>query len=241
MLGWAAGTFGALIDTTDGGVTWKPQATRTTAHLFALAFVDGKTGIAVGSRGTLLVTNNGGGDWKPHQGFGNLLLTGVSFVSAKRAVVVGYQGAILQTDDGGVTWQKLDALVTTDLLSVFFTDELHGWAAGDSGVVLTTGDGGTIWLPVNVRTFPKLNTVFLPMSQLDGRPAPTWWCCTDDSGLSGAGSLKAAVKTSLIFSFWITPTAGRSARAAKYFYQFRGKPGPCVPQELSTGSTRSSL
>ncbi len=88
-------------------------------------------------------------------------LTGVTFTTEKKAIVVGYRGTILQTEDGGETWTMKDALVTTDLYTVFFTDEMHGWAAGDSGVVLTTGDGGNIWLPVNVRTGPKLATLYL--------------------------------------------------------------------------------
>src|SRR6185436_13636274 len=93
--GWAVGTFGAIISTIDGGLTWKPQTAHTTAHLFSVAFANTRTGIAVGSRGTLLMTNNGGADWRPHPGIGSVVLTGVSFVSPKNAVVVGYQGTVL--------------------------------------------------------------------------------------------------------------------------------------------------
>ena len=53
LLGWAVGTFGSIIATTDGGKTWKPQTSQTSSHLFSVAFATRRHGIAVGSRGTL--------------------------------------------------------------------------------------------------------------------------------------------------------------------------------------------
>ena len=65
LLGWAVGTFGSIIATSDGGKTWKSQTSPTRSHLFSIAFADAKNGIAVGSQGTLLLTSNGGAEWKP--------------------------------------------------------------------------------------------------------------------------------------------------------------------------------
>ena len=49
----------------DGGKTWKQQESKTSAHLFSIAFANAKNGVAVGSRGTILMTTDGGAEWKP--------------------------------------------------------------------------------------------------------------------------------------------------------------------------------
>src|SRR5215471_8029817 len=52
----AVGSAGTILRTTDGGASWVPQLSGTTASLNGVVFVDPNTGIAVGSRGTILRT-----------------------------------------------------------------------------------------------------------------------------------------------------------------------------------------
>ncbi|MCA1620524.1 MAG: hypothetical protein LC795_14685 [Acidobacteria bacterium] len=46
--GWAVGSYGEAVRTSDGGRTWAPQASGVRAHLFSVAFADASNGVAVG-------------------------------------------------------------------------------------------------------------------------------------------------------------------------------------------------
>src|SRR5436305_489781 len=63
-LGFAAGDFGTLIRTTDGGGTWFPRTTSTLA-LNGVYFPSAGTGYAVGAANTVLKTKDGGENWDP--------------------------------------------------------------------------------------------------------------------------------------------------------------------------------
>ena len=62
--GWAVGTHGTIMKTTDGGLTWSSQFAPTEAHLFGLAAVDRTTAWAVGEGGVILHTVDGGATWR---------------------------------------------------------------------------------------------------------------------------------------------------------------------------------
>ena len=54
---------GAILRTTDGGVTWTRQASGTTDFLNSVSFTDANTGTAVGRSGVILRTTDGGVTW----------------------------------------------------------------------------------------------------------------------------------------------------------------------------------
>ena len=60
IMGWAVGSYGTIITTTDGGVNWTSQESRTGYDLNSVYFTDSNTGWAVGRSGTILHTTNGG-------------------------------------------------------------------------------------------------------------------------------------------------------------------------------------
>ncbi|HET7866934.1 MAG TPA: YCF48-related protein, partial [Burkholderiaceae bacterium] len=64
--GWAAGHWGAVLRTDDGGETWTRQRLDTSQDrpLFALHFFDANHGVAVGLWSLVLVTDDGGQSWK---------------------------------------------------------------------------------------------------------------------------------------------------------------------------------
>ncbi|MBK6847410.1 MAG: hypothetical protein IPG96_07670 [Proteobacteria bacterium] len=62
-VGFAAGTNGTLLKSTDSGASWTALSAGTAATLRALAFVDAQTGLAAGDGGVLLKTTNGGLSW----------------------------------------------------------------------------------------------------------------------------------------------------------------------------------
>ncbi len=60
---WAVGDNGAIVASTDDGLTWTEQTSGTTENLYGVHFADALHGAAVGRRGTILVTSDGGALW----------------------------------------------------------------------------------------------------------------------------------------------------------------------------------
>ncbi|MCX6256985.1 MAG: YCF48-related protein [Bacteroidia bacterium] len=59
-VGYAAGNYGTIIKTTDGGNNWTTTASGTSNDLYSVYFTDSVHGYAVGANGTILRTSNGG-------------------------------------------------------------------------------------------------------------------------------------------------------------------------------------
>ncbi|MBS1877955.1 MAG: hypothetical protein JST31_00425 [Actinobacteria bacterium] len=165
--GWAVGSGGRILATSNGGETWVQQANSavTGGQLYAVHFVDEQHGWAVGQNGTIVVTTNGGATWTKQTSGTTELLSSVSFVNAQHGWVVGAGGTILTTSDGGTTWTPQTSGVTSALTSVSFADAEHGWAVGISPAkVLVTTNGGATWSEQAV-LFGGANSVFAVDSQ----------------------------------------------------------------------------
>ena len=104
--GWAVGTRGVVIHTSDGGKTWVTQQSGTEKNLFSVSFVDDQHGWAVGEFGTIVHTANGGESWESQSKGVDKELNSVCFVDALNGWVVGEFGTILHTTDGGETWEQ---------------------------------------------------------------------------------------------------------------------------------------
>ena len=118
--GWVAGSGGTLLQTTDGGETWKRLLALTRDNLHDVYFADENVGWLIAERDLLKLKTND----EP-------------------------RSYLLKTEDGGFSWQRVflnnkDANVR--LVRLVFTDGQHGWVFGESGVVFATSDGGAHWM-----------------------------------------------------------------------------------------------
>ena len=173
--GWAVGATydtatdtykGAILATTDGGITWSAQSSGTTRNLNAVAFSDADHGWAVGVtydtptdiyKGAILATTDGGATWSAQDPGSDATLSAVAAPDSSHGWAVGDGGAIRATADGGATWSKQTSGTTADLTGVAFPDAAHGWAVGRTwvdapidatgywGIILATKDGGVTW------------------------------------------------------------------------------------------------
>lgn len=163
--GWAAGSGGEIIRTSDGGSTWTAQASGTTADLHGVRFVDATNGWAVGGQGVIVNSTDGGADWTAQTSGVTDDLLGVSFANATNGWVVGHSAysyflpttaVILATTDGGAHWATQTAplpAADAELTDVVFADATHGWAVGailgdegtNASVILATTNGGATW------------------------------------------------------------------------------------------------
>jgi photosystem II stability/assembly factor-like uncharacterized protein len=104
----AAGYWGTVYVTRDGGATWTKARTNTRALFYDVSLAPDGRGWVVGQSGIILRTTDGGDTWhvqpnaKADEGYH---LFGVHAIDGNRAWVVGEWGTRLYTDDGGQTWQ----------------------------------------------------------------------------------------------------------------------------------------
>lgn len=171
---WAAGYFGAIYRTNDGGKNWKKLNSLTDQSIYDISFADEKNGWAVGRRGFVIHTTDGGDHWelqtitrKPAQH-----LFAVKAINATTAWAVGDWGGRYYTNDSGKTWQDRSFLVSREhpsfkylsdeeleafergdkiyddifLNDVYFADDQRGWMAGEYGHIYRTEDGGETWV-----------------------------------------------------------------------------------------------
>ena len=143
--GWAAGRFGTIIKTTNGGINWTLQSSNTSNDLESIHFADNNTGWAVGDGGTIRKTTNGGTHWAIQiSGTGNWLYS-VHFTDNNTGWAVGGEGTIIKTTNGGTNWTVLSSGTGSWLFSVHFADNNTGWAVGTGSIIIKTTNGGTEW------------------------------------------------------------------------------------------------
>lgn len=111
--GWAVGSRGTIMRTTDGGRTWTKQASGTAKSLTSVSFTSARAGFVTGGDGLILHTSDGGAHWsRQTSGTGNLL-TDADFVDAAHGWIIdcgsseypATDSTVLRTTDGGETWR----------------------------------------------------------------------------------------------------------------------------------------
>jgi hypothetical protein len=128
------GWDGAMLHTTDGGVSW---STATTAEpLRWVEFHDHDCGWAVGNAGTMMRTTDGGAVWATVDPGTSTHLRAVSFLDNDHGWAVGVDGTILYSTDGGAGWLAQPAATSIDFVSVAAIAPGVAWAAGDNGYLL---------------------------------------------------------------------------------------------------------
>ncbi|RIL05227.1 MAG: hypothetical protein DCC71_11140 [Proteobacteria bacterium] len=172
----AAGYWGSVYVSNDGGATWKKGNTGTRALLYDISMADDLRGWAVGQSGMVLRTEDGGLTWKQQQNnkvAEDTHLFAVHALDANTAWAVGEWGGRLFTDDGGRSWQ--DRSLTIDQLHPQFVwlsppeqDKVRKgekvyedvgltdvfclpksqdcWAIGEFGYIFHTENAGQTWV-----------------------------------------------------------------------------------------------
>jgi len=92
---WAVGDGGAIVASTDDGVTWTAQPSATGEDLYAVAFADALTGAAVGQHGAVVVTHDGGASWVAVPLGLDAFLGTVAWLDAKTLLVAGEHGTVV--------------------------------------------------------------------------------------------------------------------------------------------------
>ncbi len=167
--GWAAGYYGTILKTVDGGSNWTHFSLPNTDLIRRIQFLDRDHGWLVTHRGRIMSSEDGGVSWKTrHTEDRQINLRNIQFVTPDTGWAVGHEGAILYTSDGGETWanQNLNNFIGRDLprlngLAVL--SESHAMLAGEFGVIAETVDAGKNWMVI---TPPEINATFTEIAQI---------------------------------------------------------------------------
>jgi photosystem II stability/assembly factor-like uncharacterized protein len=152
--GWVVGAGSTMsFRTGDGGESWTPCPTGRDTTLYAVDFVDPKTGWAVGYKGCILKTTDGGDSWDSQsvESPAFTALYSVDALNERTAFTVGDAERIYRTADGGRHWNRLNAVFPdqTDLRAVLFTSDSVGFVAGYGSRIARTNDRGRTWKVVS--------------------------------------------------------------------------------------------
>lgn len=138
----AYGSDGLLATSGDGGKSWTPRVSKTSAAIWKVAPQDGQTLWAVGSSGLVLRSADSGSSWVPMDLGTTTDLRDISFADARTGWIVGDRGLIYVTKDGGKSWNRQASGAAQGLTRVISVDSKTAWISGDRGGLLATGNGG---------------------------------------------------------------------------------------------------
>jgi len=161
--GWAAGDFGCVYHTSDGGATWTEQATAPHVNplieAYQVLFLDDKKGFVVSDDGYIEATEDGGETWTIVTDQGGSFYA-LAFADKQRGWAFGNDGVTYGTEDGGKSWDWLSSGSRQPLLACSFADASTGYTVGVSGTALFTSDGGEHWESLDTGTTATLRGVF---------------------------------------------------------------------------------
>jgi len=155
--GWAVGSYGTMMITSDGGRTWKQTSRQTQAELQKVSFVNPKFGYVAGSIGTydrntdirtygieILGTFDGGQTWhRRYKDDTSITVWQISTLSEMVALVLVDGNRVLRTIDGGKNWHEV-LYKLCGPKSVIFTRAGVGWMVGEKLFYKST-DQGLTW------------------------------------------------------------------------------------------------
>ena len=137
--GWLVGANATILQTADGGETWRAGTVADAARVrfTAVSFVDARRGWAVGTEGRIFATRDGGRNWRAQVSNTEADLLDVKFVNAAEGWACGVEGTMLHTRDGGAHWIIESSGTQHPLERLYFIDNTRGWAVGFGGTIIT--------------------------------------------------------------------------------------------------------
>lgn len=148
----AAGSFGAMIRSTNGGATFTYPESVTDGYVSDIEFINTTTGYAVTgyNHGDILKTTNAGNTWVSQVSSFTLSIYGISFTSDETGYLAGSL-TVYKTINGGTNWQQIYVSTTNEIFTdVYFTDANTGYVIGSYGRLLKTVNAGVNWTSTTI-------------------------------------------------------------------------------------------
>jgi photosystem II stability/assembly factor-like uncharacterized protein len=140
----AVGGDGAIVETTNGGVSWL-ERTSYTENVFRGVAIATPRCIAAGAGDVIRRSTNSGATWLSVSN-GYVLRDVAAVPGTQSAWAVGDFSTIFFSSDAGVSWIVEPAPIAGDFSAVAFPDSMDGFLTMTGlGRVYRTTDGGAIW------------------------------------------------------------------------------------------------
>ena len=155
--GWAVGSLGRVLRSTDGGANWIASTLPGVgATLRAVYFASSLQGWAVGDGGLHFKSTDGGANWTSVVVPSSANFTDVFYADAQRGWIAAGD-AVLRTIDGGGHWQSvaLPSGARADKLSVLGGNWL--WGTASPGRIVHSSNAGQTWSVLHTSTLPLLD------------------------------------------------------------------------------------
>lgn len=181
--GWAVGSYGTVIYTTDAGQRWTEQSFGSQIDFYDLQFLDDYTGFIVGVKyvgphlyGIVYKTVDGGQNWDlSYLSESPMVLNSISFVNDQNGFITGHSygtngtnGLMIKTVDAGINWKSTQVNANIiDIDNIMFNQGnwrgmITGWATGkmnvgpsEVSVILKSVDMGDTWNSVFINNNEK--------------------------------------------------------------------------------------
>jgi len=167
-----------VLQTTDGGQTWRQIPDQFKNKIRSVWFVDPQHGWALTIDRSILTSTDGGATWTIQRKAGKVQLKllgnrrepeleqpeqieqihfidrlhGWAWGGGRKDEYAEQPGILLTTVDGGQNWNQIPYPFDQNTSTVFFLDADHGWASTMGASFYATSDGGLNW----TRTQTKL-------------------------------------------------------------------------------------
>jgi photosystem II stability/assembly factor-like uncharacterized protein len=155
--GYAAGDFGTLIVSDDGGTSWRGLGTGATGDLSEVQVIGGDSLVTAGDC-TALRSDDGGATfrrlpWMPLHASCPSPIAALHFPTSEVGYLLQEDGTVHHSDDGGSSWDPISSVplsapgalggarAATDL---FFSDANTGFLTTSDGIY-RSADGGNSW------------------------------------------------------------------------------------------------
>jgi len=161
--GWAVGSGGTVLHTTNGGFPWNATPTQYGGNFNGVYFTSGQKGVIIGDISNILSTTDAGGNWLATSNPTINNLKSVDFGSANVGWTVGNYGTVLKTTDGGVSWFEQSSSTLSNFFGVRAVSEQFAYAVGANSSLYRTTNGGDSWValssPVSGATFYSVDCI----------------------------------------------------------------------------------
>jgi photosystem II stability/assembly factor-like uncharacterized protein len=145
--GFAGGSFGNLVKTTNGGLNWNKLTCPDTANIWGIKFMNANTGYMVGDYYSFMKTTNGGLTWS-YTSFGDMAMSAICFTDSNTAYIAGYEGYLAKTTNAGTNWTMLNSQNLTYQYAISFPNSNTGYVSGKYNVIIKTTNAGANWFSV---------------------------------------------------------------------------------------------
>jgi photosystem II stability/assembly factor-like uncharacterized protein len=160
--GYAVGSRGVVIRTTDGGASWTllDQFPEFAADLEDVLVLPAGQLLAVGAPPGIFRSTDAGASWTPVPNPSTGRLIDIEVVSGAILSAIGNGGQVLRSTDQGATWALRTAPAVNDLREQWWFDAANGYVVG-TFIARRTTDGGQSWQPLaGLTELDPINEVF---------------------------------------------------------------------------------